>query len=137
MHLANLQYAPWAKEDTMNSQNHEIFSLKVVPSTAFKAVTKISAASGELSPGMEQINWAIRNLNQAAQRNASASKELSSAAEELASQFKQLSASVEYFRMSSAERKLIADSQREAFQHRGKAAVSAKALKGYFFAYGD
>ncbi len=107
----------------MNSQKHEIFSPKVTPSTAFRAITKISAADGERSPGIEQINWAIRKLNQATQQNASASTELASAAEELASQFKQLSASVEFFRSGSAERKLIVDSQWAAVQPRGRASM--------------
>ncbi len=93
----------------MNSQKHETFSPKVEPSAAIGSVARICAVIGERSLRMEQINWAISKLNSAAQHNASASKELAAAADELAGQFGQLSASVEYFTMGNAERKLVAD----------------------------
>ncbi len=105
----------------MNNQKHEIFNPKVEPSTAIGSVAKICATIGERSFRMEQINWAIRKLNSAAQHNASASKELAAAAEELAGQFGQLSASVEFFKEGNTERRLFADLLRSAVQSHGRA----------------
>jgi methyl-accepting chemotaxis protein len=70
-------------------------------------VQEISAASGEQSSGVEQINKAVMQLDQVVQQNASASEEMASTAEELAGQSEQLLAAVEFFR-TRENRKLIA-----------------------------
>ncbi len=70
-------------------------------------VQEISAASGEQSSGVEQINKAIMQLDQVVQQNASSSEEMASTAEELASQSEQLLAAVEFFRTGGAEKKLL------------------------------
>ncbi len=78
-------------------------------------VQEISAASGEQSSGVEQINKAIMQLDQVVQQNASASEEMASTAEELASQSEQLLAAVEFFRTGDTEKKFLeSDAQRAA-----------------------
>ena len=63
-------------------------------------VQEISAASGEQSTGIRQINDSMGQLDQASQQNAAASEELAATAEELNGQAEQLQQAVAYFNIS-------------------------------------
>ena len=64
-------------------------------------VQEISAASGEQSDGVAQINAAMGHLNGATQQNASASEELSATAEELSGQAAQLQELIGFFKLQT------------------------------------
>jgi methyl-accepting chemotaxis protein len=68
-------------------------------------VQEISAASGEQTSGVEQINKAVMQLDQVIQQNAAGAEELSATAEELNSQAEQLQASMSFFRISDSAAK--------------------------------
>jgi len=65
-------------------------------------VQEISAASGEQSSGVSQINDSMSQLDKATQQNASASEELAATAEELSGQADQLQQSVAYFKLTNS-----------------------------------
>ncbi|MCP4995155.1 MAG: methyl-accepting chemotaxis protein [Gammaproteobacteria bacterium] len=65
-------------------------------------VQEISAASGEQSSGVTQINDSMTQLDKATQQNASASEELAATAEELSGQAEQLQQSVAYFKLDGS-----------------------------------
>ncbi len=73
-------------------------------------VQEISASSGEQSSGAAQINSAIMQLDTVVQQNASSSEESASMAEELASQAEQMQASMEYFKIDTAESAILSGS---------------------------
>jgi methyl-accepting chemotaxis protein len=83
----------------------------IVPDIKMTAdlVEEISAATGEQSQGIEQINAAIDQLNRVIQSNASASEELASTAEELAAQSEELEAQVSFFTVSEGSNKAPAE----------------------------
>jgi len=62
-------------------------------------VREISAASGEQSQGVSQINGAMNHLSAATQQTASASEQLSATAEELSAQAAQLQEQMAFFRL--------------------------------------
>ena len=62
---------------------------------------EISAASGEQSDGVAQINAAMGHLNGATQQNASASEELSATAEELSGQAAALQELIGFFNLQT------------------------------------
>jgi len=64
-------------------------------------VQEISAASGEQSSGVTQINDSMTQLDKATQQNASASEELAATSEELSGQAEQLQQSVAYFKLAN------------------------------------
>ncbi|MCP4285212.1 MAG: methyl-accepting chemotaxis protein, partial [Gammaproteobacteria bacterium] len=64
-------------------------------------VQEISAASGEQSSGVTQINDSMTQLDKATQQNASASEELAATAEELSGQAEHLQQSVAYFKLAN------------------------------------
>lgn len=66
-------------------------------------VQEISASSREQGTGAEQINTAMTQLDEVAQRNASASEELASMAEELSSQSEQLEAAMAFFKLRAED----------------------------------
>ena len=66
-------------------------------------VEEITAASGEQSSGIGQINDSMSQLDKATQQNASASEELAATAEELSGQAEQLQQAVAFFRLNGAE----------------------------------
>ncbi len=71
-------------------------------------VQEIAAASREQDAGSEQINRAIRNLDQVIQQNAAAAEETASTSEELSSQSEQLRDMMGFFTLSaSREAELI------------------------------
>ncbi len=65
-------------------------------------VEEITAASGEQSTGVSQINDSMGQLDKATQQNASASEELAATAEELSGQASQLQQAVSFFRLDAA-----------------------------------
>lgn len=60
-------------------------------------VQEISAASGEQSAGVTQINQAMTQLSRATQHNAASSEELAATAEEMSSQAEQLKQAMAFF----------------------------------------
>ncbi|MDD2810058.1 methyl-accepting chemotaxis protein [Rhodoferax sp.] len=62
-------------------------------------VQEITAASGEQTSGVAQINTAVAQLSQITQQNASASEELAATSEEMSSQAEQLQQSMRFFRL--------------------------------------
>jgi methyl-accepting chemotaxis protein len=62
-------------------------------------VQEVAAASDEQATGVRQVNRAMSEVDQVAQRNASAAEELSSAAEEMAAQAESLRDLVAFFRL--------------------------------------
>jgi methyl-accepting chemotaxis protein len=74
---------------------------EMVPSISKTAdlVQEISAASGEQTSGLSQINQAIAQLSQATQTNAAASEELSATSEEMSAQATQLQALMQFFQV--------------------------------------
>ena len=67
-------------------------------------VEEISSASNEQQIGVEQITSAIQQLDKIIQNNASSSEELASTSEELAAQAEQLNETIQYFKISDADR---------------------------------
>ncbi len=65
-------------------------------------VQEIAAASEEQSAGVEQINTAMGQLNQATQQNASSSEELAATAEEMSGQAEQLQTTMAFFKLANA-----------------------------------
>ncbi len=63
-------------------------------------VQEITAASGEQTSGVNQINRSIQQLDQITQQNASGAEELSATAEELSSQAERLLGAVAFFQVS-------------------------------------
>ena len=74
---------------------------EMVPSIAKTSglVQEIVAASDEQATGVQQVNGAIGQLNQATQQNASASEELAATAEEMNGQATQLQQLMGYFKL--------------------------------------
>jgi methyl-accepting chemotaxis protein len=70
-----------------------------IRSTA-ELVQEVAAASDEQAAGVRQVNRAMSEVDQVAQRNASAAEELSSAAEEMAAQAESLHDLVAFFRLN-------------------------------------
>ena len=66
-------------------------------------VGQISAASAEQNNGAEQINGAIRNLNNIVQQNAAVAEEIASNSEELNSQANILSEAISFFEIDKSE----------------------------------
>jgi methyl-accepting chemotaxis protein len=66
-------------------------------------VQEISAASGEMNSGAEQINKAILQLDQVIQQNAAIAEELSATSEELNGQAEQLQETMEFFTLAERE----------------------------------
>ncbi|MDH5258424.1 MAG: methyl-accepting chemotaxis protein, partial [Gammaproteobacteria bacterium] len=64
-------------------------------------VQEITAATGEQSSGVGQINMAIRQLDTVSQTNAAASEELAATSEELTSQAHELKQLVSYFKLGN------------------------------------
>jgi methyl-accepting chemotaxis protein len=64
-------------------------------------VQEISAASGEQTSGVEQINTAIMQLDQVIQENAGSAEEMASTTEELAAQANQLQEVISFFKVDS------------------------------------
>ncbi len=62
-------------------------------------VTEISAAAGEQSKGIEQVNLAVATMDQSTQQNAALVEEAAAAAQSLKGQAKTLSEAVEVFRL--------------------------------------
>jgi methyl-accepting chemotaxis protein len=62
-------------------------------------IAEISAASGEQSQGIEQVNKAVTQMDTVTQQNASQTEELSSTAQNLAAQAEELSAQVAQFKL--------------------------------------
>ena len=62
---------------------------------------EISAASGEQSAGIEQVNQAITQMDEVTQQNAALVEEAAAAAESLEEQAQNLSASVAVFKLDS------------------------------------
>jgi methyl-accepting chemotaxis protein len=62
-------------------------------------VTEISAAAGEQSKGIEQVNLAVATMDQSTQQNAALVEEAAAAAQSLQSQARTLSEAVEVFRL--------------------------------------
>lgn len=62
-------------------------------------VTEISAAAGEQSKGIEQVNLAVATMDQSTQQNAALVEEAAAAAQSLKSQARTLSEAVEVFRL--------------------------------------
>jgi len=73
--------------------------LPAIRSTA-ELVQEVAAASDEQAAGVSQVNRAMGEVDQVAQRNASAAEELSSAAEEMSSQAASLEELVAFFRLA-------------------------------------
>jgi methyl-accepting chemotaxis protein len=73
--------------------------IPAIRSTA-ELVQEVAAASDEQAAGVSQVNRAMGEVDQVAQRNASAAEELSSAAEEMASQAASLQDLVAFFRLA-------------------------------------
>jgi methyl-accepting chemotaxis protein len=66
-------------------------------------VQEITAASGEMNGGAEQINTALAQLEKVIQENAAAAETLASTAEELSSQAGSLQQAVVFFRLGEGE----------------------------------
>jgi methyl-accepting chemotaxis protein I, serine sensor receptor len=62
-------------------------------------VTEISAAAGEQSRGIEQVNLAVASMDQGTQQNAALVEEAAAAAQSLRTQARALSEAVEVFRL--------------------------------------
>jgi len=73
---------------------------EIVPSIEQTAelIEEISSASSEQDTGISQINYAMTNLDQVTQQNASASEELASASEEMSAQADLLKELVSFFK---------------------------------------
>jgi methyl-accepting chemotaxis protein len=67
-------------------------------------VQEISAASGEQSSGVEQINSAVNHLNQTTQQNASSSEELAATAEEMSGNAEKLQQLMAFFKVRSEQK---------------------------------
>ncbi len=65
-------------------------------------VQEISAASGEQSIGVEQVNTAVQQLDQVIQQNTMTSKMMTTAAEESSAQAEQLRDTMQFFRIAEA-----------------------------------
>jgi methyl-accepting chemotaxis protein len=94
-------------------------------------VQKITAASEEQSSGAAQISTAMNQLNQITQQNASATEELAATAEYMSNQAKQLQQLMSFFRLSTAESKMIKAGQKAngvLLAHPAAKAVGRKAL---------
>ena len=76
---------------------------EIVPSIeqTSELIEEISSASSEQDTGISQINYAMTNLDQVTQQNASASEELASASEEMSSQADLLKDLVSFFKVSA------------------------------------
>jgi methyl-accepting chemotaxis protein len=77
---------------------------KLVPEILETAerIREITVAAGEQAQGADQINAAIRELNEVIQHNASAAEEMAATSEELSSQADQLLGTVAYFKAEQA-----------------------------------
>ena len=77
---------------------------EIVPSIeqTSELIEEISSASSEQDTGISQINYAMTNLDQVTQQNASASEELASASEEMSSQAAHLKELVSFFKVSAS-----------------------------------
>ena len=75
---------------------------EIVPSIeqTSELIEEISSASSEQDTGISQINYAMTNLDQVTQQNASASEELASASEQMSSQAVHLKQLVSFFKVS-------------------------------------
>jgi len=75
---------------------------EIVPSIeqTSELIEEISSASSEQDTGISQINYAMTNLDQVTQQNASASEELASASEEMSSQADHLKELVSFFKVT-------------------------------------
>jgi methyl-accepting chemotaxis protein len=82
---------------------------KLLPSIRRTAdlVQEISAASREQNVGADQINQAIRELDQVIQQNAGASNEASRVSSELAAQSDELSGLIRYFDLGKERRRRV------------------------------
>lgn len=69
-------------------------------------VEEISAASGEQSTGIAQINDSMSQLDKTTQQSAAASEELAATAEELSSQAEQLLEAVAFFKMEAVTKNI-------------------------------
>ena len=69
------------------------------PPITRQIVTEISAAAGEQSKGIEQVNLAVATMDQSTQQNAALVEEAAAAAQSLQSQARTLSEAVEVFRL--------------------------------------
>jgi len=76
---------------------------EIVPSIdqISELIEEIASASAEQDTGISQINYAMTNLDQVTQQNASASEELASASEEMRSQADQLKQLVSFFKVDN------------------------------------
>lgn len=79
---------------------------KLVPDMRKTAelIREISAACGEQNTGAEQVNKAIRQLDQIIQDNAAASEELAATAEKLSGQAANLESAISFFKIDSNRR---------------------------------
>jgi methyl-accepting chemotaxis protein len=66
-------------------------------------VQEITAASNEQNTGADQINLAIRNLDQVIQQNVDAAEEVSSISKVLSGQAEQLQETISFFRMNAED----------------------------------
>ena len=71
-------------------------------------VEEITAASGEQSTGISQINDSMSQLDKTTQQSAAASEELAATAEELSAQATQLQEAVSFFRLEATARDTLA-----------------------------
>ena len=73
---------------------------EIVPSIeqTSELIEEIASASAEQDTGISQINYAMTNLDQVTQQNASASEELASASDEMRSQAEHLKRLVSFFK---------------------------------------
>jgi len=87
---------------------------KLVPNIHKTAelVQEISAASGEQSSGVEQINKAIQQLDQVIQQNSLLSENLSSTSVELAAQAEQLRSIMRFFKIDKISHETLDDGER-------------------------
>jgi methyl-accepting chemotaxis protein len=65
-------------------------------------VQEITAASGEMKTGAEQINRAIGQLDRVTQQNASSAEEMASTSEQLSGQAQHLQGIIEFFQFGGA-----------------------------------
>ena len=81
---------------------------EIVPSIeqTSELIEEISSASSEQDTGISQINYAMTNLDQVTQQNASASEELASASEEMSSQADHLKELVSFFKVTGSASKI-------------------------------
>ncbi len=92
-------------------------------------VQEISAATREQNVGAEQINDAIRNLDQVIQQNAKASEDAASTSDQLAAQSAELEKMVSFFRLADDGKKTskpVAALSAKPVEEKSQKAVSAR-----------